>query len=112
MQQEMFCEAFGRQLAEQGAQRAADHADRVCVTWTEEAAGWVQRVAGRGVPFICEEVRSEAERNGMPTPPDSRAWGAILIKAARDGVVRKTGIYRPGSNPISHYRPQAEWVKA
>jgi hypothetical protein len=104
-------EANGRALAEEGAARAAAHADRVSAQqWTEGAKRWLWLIATVGKPFICEEVRSEAERSGFPQPPDNRAWGHVLMGAARAGKIRKTGVYRSGANRVSHHRPQAEWV--
>ena len=38
--------------------------------------------------FTCEDVR---EVMGVPEPPDRRAWGAIMLRAARQGLIQRAG---------------------
>lgn len=101
----------GQQLAIFGAQLAADHADRVTGgNWTADAwdffIGWAK--AQQGKTFQGEEARQAA--NGLlPEPPEPRAWGAIVMRAAKAGLIVRVG-YAPVKDPRSHHSPKSVWV--
>ena len=60
-------------------------------------------------PFLIEEVREKAEGCGLPVPPSRRAWGAIVIKAKRIGIIKRVG-YGQVSNPYAHRANASMWV--
>lgn len=101
----------GRKLAEDGAQRAADHADRVIASWSERAGDALTAFVKSGAEFTSEDVREYAEQAGLPAPPDGRAWGAVILRARKAGLIRLVR-YSPGRNPVCHSRPMAVWVKS
>ena len=60
-------------------------------------------------PFLAEEVRDWAEKFGnVPPPPSLRAWGGIISKANRNGIIEHVG-YRKTSSIKSHRTPASLW---
>lgn len=103
--------AIARRLADQGAQRAADHADAEEPGWTERAYGILVMFCARfpREAFTSEDVRLWAEQQGLPPPPDARAWGTIFRLAAKRRVIMATGQWREGG-ALCHGRPQRVWM--
>ena len=78
------------------AHEAADHADRVHGgDWFSRAMDYVVSYvrAHVGCEFLAEDIRCTAV-GSVPTPPDNRAWGAVIHKASKAGVLVGTGAYR------------------
>lgn len=62
-------------------------------------------------PFLAEFFRGWCEAgNRIPEPPHKRAYGPILNRAARAGLIRRQG-YAPTSNPKAHCAPTTVWVR-
>lgn len=97
-----------------GIARAAAHADRVCPNWTDTAFDMLAtycRIYGPGHEFHCESLRERAEGHGVvPEPPDGRAWGNVFRRAAREGLIRKTGRYVLAKS--SNLSPKPVWIVA
>lgn len=96
---------------DEGIQRASEHADRVRREWTAStvvyATALVQR---RGYkPFLAEEIKEIAERDGVPKPPDGRAWGQVMRNLRRAGIIRHLG-YAPAKS--SNLSPKCLWGRA
>lgn len=78
--------------AEIGMQRAVDHANRVESEWSGQALGLLVAFAKQARrPFLIEEARAYAEKNGLPLPPDARSWGAVTRRAKAKRRITKTG---------------------
>lgn len=60
--------------------------------------------------FMCEDLRAYAERLEIPAPNDKRAWGKIVTRASREGLIVKIG-YAATSNPLAHGTPATVWRK-
>lgn len=73
--------------------------------WLTDAQGVVNALAASGEPFSADDVWAK-----VGAPPEPRALGAVMVFAARQGWIRKTGLYRPSTRPAAHARPIAEWV--
>jgi hypothetical protein len=58
--------------------------------------------------FQTEDVRAWAYRNGLPEPPNHRAWGGIISSAKRKGIIAFVG-YENVDNPNAHCTPAAVW---
>lgn len=103
----------GRQLKEQGIARAIRHADDELPTWSAQAYEYARRwILRRGaVPFFMHEIRQDAERDGLPSPPELRAWGALPRRLVRAGLIRHVGIF-PSSQPEQHMAPKSKWQRA
>jgi hypothetical protein len=104
----------GARLRDEGIDRAVAHADRVTPKWSERAYEGLRRfmvyVSGKD-EFTSEHVRYFAEGWGLPSPPDKRAWGVVMMRAARAGLIRKTGRFTTSRNPNCHKMPKALWVR-
>jgi len=59
------------------------------------------------VPFLAEQfVEYATKRYGLLPPPDGRAWGGPVRRAALAGKIRKVG-YAPANT--SNRSPKALW---
>jgi hypothetical protein len=109
----MMEQNLGQQLATIGADTAAEHADLVTGgTWSEKAWAALARFgqAKRGQPFMTEDVRADAELSwAVPPAPDARAWGAIVKRASKAGLIRHVA-YAPNKSPNCHGSPKSVWV--
>ena len=82
--------------------RVEENADEV---WMQEArqALWetIKRI-GTGGTFTTDDI-------DCSTPHEPRAWGPIMLKAARARVIEKTGAMRESNSARCHARPKALW---
>lgn len=78
--------------AEVGMQRSVDHANSVESEWSGQALGLLVAFAKQaGGAFLIEDARRYAEANGLPLPPDARAWGSVTRRAKAKQRIEKTG---------------------
>lgn len=99
----------GEVLRDRGIKRAIDHAESVIPKWGDMALKCVSDYPGK--EFHTDEVRAWSKGQELPEPTDKRAWGAVMTKAKRDGLIEFID-YRPVNNPKAHRRPMAYWRKA
>lgn len=116
MQLQLFTNiSEGRTLAQQGMQRAVDHADQYApYNWSEKAyaflLAWLSTMP-YGCSFQTEDIRTRAEKvKAVPPAPSKRAWGAIILKAKRQGLIINNGT-APVKNKTAHCANAAVWVK-
>jgi hypothetical protein len=102
--------AAAEQAAELGAQLAANHADNENPSWTERAlAYFVAYAKARPTSaFLTEDVRFAASLDGLPPPPDRRAWGYIPKAAQAQGVIAHAGYARQKAANC-HASPKSLW---
>jgi hypothetical protein len=101
-----------RQLASDGARRAVEHANRELFGWEDEAVGWVRKVV-KDTPIVTASlVRMTATNGGLPDAPDRRAWGAVMKRAAKEGIIRATEAFTSTRLRTSHGRPERVWERA
>lgn len=81
-----------------GIARAVDHADRVSHAWSVlayqtliEYLNFTHNVVGDDLAFLAEDFTGYALARHVPKPPDNRAFGAIIQRAARAGLIVKAG---------------------
>jgi hypothetical protein len=99
-------------LAVQGMEAAAAHAERDTEGWNKMAyEAFVRYVTTIKHPFMTEDVRCYAEALGMPEPPDKRAWGSVAMRAKRAGLVVSLG-YAPQQSANAHKAPKTLWKSA
>lgn len=107
-------EATGAEGRDDGMAHAVDHAERETPEWSVRAYALLtallasRKQAGKADPFMAEDVRRYADRAGFPAPPDPRAWGSVLRKAANAGLIVNAG-FAKSKNPKAHVRPTALW---
>ena len=94
---------LAQQRRDRGIRRSADHATR---EWLDKAVGYVRLHAVVTPSFLTEDVRAMAEADGLPAPPDKRAWGAVMRKAAHAELIKADG-YAPSKS--SNLSPKVRW---
>ncbi len=104
----------GLKQAQDGAQRAARHADAIHGDWQGQARAALLAFRTRaGDGFSSEQVREFAENVlGVPLPPDPRAWGHVMSSAAREHVITKTGRVIKCQRAAVHGSYTTEWCFA
>lgn len=110
IQAELFT---GRELKQGGINVAAEHADQVHPGWQDEAFDALKIfLLWNNSPFMCETFRAFAESEcDLPPPPNARAYGAVMQRGKREGLIEHAGI-RQVSNPRAHMANASQWVKA
>ena len=96
----------GHQLAIDGMNQALEHAEEVYENWGDHAFEMLKRYPGE--QFMAEDVREWAESMGFPSAPSNRAWGGVIARARRAGIIRRIG-YRAVNNPKAHRTPATLW---
>lgn len=100
------------QARDDGMARAIDHAELVHAGWRAKALRAVADYITRDLfigEFTAEDVRDWSK---LPEPPDRRAWGGIMMAAARAGWIKRTGEYRRHRDPSRHCGVSTVWRKA
>lgn len=77
--------AIGHAMAEVAAKNAGSE-------WVATALEAVRRHALTNKYFTTEQVRAAYE--DLPEPPDRRAWGAVVRKAQKEGLIQSHGLVR------------------
>ena len=105
---------LGEELAIAGGATAAAHADN-------QSAGWLARATGLAEQFVINhvdlpsfqaiELRSYAEAQGLTSPPDARAWGHVMRRLKKNGVIESVGTGK-SSDPKQHNGFITEWRAA
>jgi hypothetical protein len=80
--------AIGHAMAEVAAKNAGS-------AWVATALEAVRRHAAMNKYFTTEQVRAAFE--DLPEPPDRRAWGAVVRKAKKEGLIQSHGWVRAQS---------------
>lgn len=102
----------GEKLRDRGMKRALDHAEDVHDCWGQKAYNllvcWL-RNKGSGRQFKAEDFRIHCElTDAIDRPPSDRAYGAVVIRAAKAGLIKKIG-YATVVNPKAHRTPCTLW---
>jgi len=103
--------AEAERLRDEGMERAADHAEREIPEWRNEARRILEITAALHRNFTSEDIKIQADIRGLPRPPEPRAWGAVIQRAARDGIIRKVG-WADSTSRTCHCRPMQLWTRA
>lgn len=97
-----------RERAEVGIDRVGRKADWLQDGWRASAYDWLRRwlLVKNGKLFLTEDFVQFAESQGLAKPHDGRAYGAVIQRAARYGLIRKMG-YAPANS--SNCSPKCLW---
>jgi hypothetical protein len=102
-------------LRDTGIKMAVEHADAKEPSWSQRAYDFLIKkfLMNHNGPFMVEEFRSYCAQMDFPLPPHARAFGAVIMRAAKENVVEKVGTQNT-RNPKSHRTPATVWrqVKA
>lgn len=92
---------------EEAIARADEHADPDWKEIAYRAIVWLARVYSE---FTTDDVWDAMVRwYPQATTHEPRALGAIMRKAARNGVIEKTDRVRESIRPVCHRNPKAVW---
>jgi hypothetical protein len=101
---------FARKARDRGIKQAVKHADQAHESWSEKAYGhFVTFVSLQKGTFKVEDFR-EFSRDVLPDPPSLRAFGALPLRAARAGLIKKVGVEQV-RNVKAHMAKAAVWEK-
>lgn len=97
--------------AQAGINQALDNANNKIPAWSEQALDHlIAFLNNYPFPFQAEEVRKFAADRGLPNPPVNRAWGGVMLGAARKGIIKKIG-FQQTTNKVAHGSLAGVWVK-
>ena len=96
-----------KRLADSGMQRALDHAERVVPSWGERAYQRIVAYAKQHETFCgWMVVKAAALDPTFPEPPNQKAWGGPMQRAARAGIIERIGTAK---DPNRHCNPIPLW---
>jgi len=98
----------GKQLRDEGIEKAVTHADNVYDEWSTEAYAFLYEFTRSNNEFTAEDVRN-ASVNIVPEPPDNRAWGSIFKRAIKSNLIKRKD-FTTAKNPTSHCATVALWM--
>lgn len=109
MQQDLFDENDPKKKGHRMAKLAAEHADRESDNWSADAIIQLTRfLRTTSKPFLVEEIRHFAIKNGLQQAPDERAWGHIIKYAQKNELVEPCGTQNARS---SNGSPKVLWKR-
>ena len=97
----------GTQLRNEGIKKAIDNADDTHERWSEKAYKFLTNWIKTQYEFMTEDVRIASEKE-IPKPPSNRAWGGIILRAVRAGLVHRVG-FSSVKNIKAHRTPATVW---
>ena len=105
--QDTFDFEQARRERDAGIKRATDHANRVEPRWADTAYAFLEGYAARHASFTSEDVRI-AGAGLIPEPPDKRAFGGVMLRAARGGLIAHHG-FAVARDPRVHCNTVRVW---
>jgi len=97
----------GTQLRDIGINQSLEHSDLIINDWTNKAYQFLLDYIKSNKEFMAEDVRMASE-GIIETPPSKRAWGGIIVKAVKSGIIRRKG-FRAVKNVKAHCTPATLW---
>lgn len=94
-------ELTGAQLRDNGIEAAISHANRKVELWGEKAYSHFLNYLKTVSEFKTEDAREYAQNQGLEEPPSKRAWGAVVVRLAKENRIFKIG-HATVNNPKAH----------
>lgn len=107
MYQAQFDFEAAEKARDYGIQKAVDHANAVNDNWSERAYDLLKEFINSNKVFKCEDFRMWC-CDKIEQPPSLRAFGGIIMKAAKAGLIEKVGI-EAVSNVKAHMANAGVW---
>lgn len=107
MNQQAFDFEAARAARDDGMQRAVEHADRVTPMWSDMAYAFLEGYAREHELFTTEDMRF-ASAGTIPSPDEGRAWGGVVQRASRAGLIRLDG-FVTARDPKVHCNVVKRW---
>jgi len=97
----------GSQLRDKGIKQAINNADDTHEKWSEKAYKFLTDYIKSHHEFMTEDVRVASEKK-IPIPPSNRAWGGIILRASKAGLITRVG-FSSVKNVKAHRTPATVW---
>ena len=97
----------GTQLRDKGIKKALDNANNTHDKWSDKAYDFLLKYIKYQNQFMTEDVRVASEK-AIPKPPSNRAWGSVILKAAKSGLINRVG-FANVKNAKAHKTPASVW---
>jgi hypothetical protein len=99
----------GELLRDAGIQTALAHAQEFSSDWNRRCFSLLLRFVQIRSEFTCEQFREWA-RIEIEQPPSLRAFGGIINRAAKAGLIQQVGTVKV-TNPKAHRANAALWKR-
>jgi len=97
----------GQELRDIGIAQSVENADRQVKKWSFYAYEFLLTYIKTNKEFMAEDVRVASE-GIIQAPPSDRAWGAILVKGVKSGLIKRKG-FKNVKNAKAHCTPATLW---
>ena len=97
----------GAELRDKGIKKALDNANNTHNRWSEKAYDFLLKYIKYQYEFMTEDVRVASEK-AIPKPPSNRAWGSVILRASRSGLINRVG-FANVKNAKAHKTPASVW---
>ena len=97
----------GAELRDKGIKQAISNANDTHDKWSDKAYNFLTKWIKTQYEFMTEDVRIASEKE-IPKPPSNRAWGGIILKASRAGLINRVG-FSNVKNVKAHKTPATVW---
>ena len=97
----------GSQLRDKGIKQAINNANDTHEKWSEKAYKFLTDYIRSHHEFMTEDVRVASEKK-IPIPPSNRAWGGIILRASKAGLITRVG-FSNVKNVKAHKTPASIW---
>jgi len=99
----------GAAARDAGIARAERGANAAVAQWSKLAMlSLTTFMRHRGVGFKFQLADFRAAGGALADPPEPRAWGAIINRASRAGLIERHG-FEPCNDPRQHRCPTSVW---
>ena len=98
----------GQELRDRGIKQSEDNANDKHENWSQQAYDFLLIYIKFHHQFLAEDVRTDSNFLGVPEPPSKRAWGGIIVRAKKAGLIKSIG-FRSVKNPKAHCTPATLW---
>ncbi len=97
----------GSQLRDKGIKQAVNNANNAHDKWSDKAYNFLVSYIKSQHEFMTEDVRVASEKE-IPKPPSNRAWGGIILRAVRAGLIIRDR-FSNVKNVKAHKTPATVW---
>ena len=97
----------GTELRDKGIKKALDNANNTHDKWSDKAYDFLLKYIKYQNQFMTEDVRVASEK-AIPKPPSNRAWGSVILRASRSGLINRVG-FANVKNAKAHKTPASVW---